>query len=111
MDDFEEKLKKALQRKSPSGDFSTRVAARLAKENLEKERRTPQWRSYFRWAMAASLILVTTETFTYYQRQREREQGEAVRQQVLAALRITNEKLQIVQRRVQHLSDRRGEIQ
>lgn len=105
MDDFEEKLKKALQRKSPSRDFSARVTARLAKGTIEKERRTPQWRSYFRWAMAAALILASTGTFTYYQR-REREQGEAARQQVLIALRITNEKLQIAQHKVQHLSER-----
>lgn len=106
MNDFENELRKALGLKAPSNDFGARVAARLAKQNLEQERRTPQWRSHFRWAVAAMIIVTTAGGFTYYRWQVERDQGEAARQQVVLALRITSEKLQVAQHRVQHLSER-----
>ena len=104
MDDFEEKLRKALERESPSGDFRARVAAKIAKGSVEKSQRTLLWGPHFRWAIAATLIFVTAGIGARYQQQKEREQGEVVKQQALIALRITNEKLQIAQQKVRHLS-------
>lgn len=104
MDDIEERLRKAMARQSPSSGFAARVAP-IATDWDAKREMIPQPKWFFRWAVAAILVIAAIGIFASYQRRREREQGELAKRQILAALRITNDKLQLVQHRMQHLSD------
>lgn len=104
MDDIEEKLRKAMARQSPSSGFAAKVA-RIATDRDAKREMIPQPKWFFRWAVTAILVIATIAISASYQRQREREQGELAKRQILVALRITNNKLQLVQHRMQHLSD------
>ena len=110
MNEFDERLKKALQQKAPASDFAARVAVRISQNEAQSKWPTPRQISPWRWATVAVLIIATIGSIGYHQQQRERSQGEAARRQVMLALQITNEKLQIAQQKVRHLSDRRGEI-
>jgi anti-sigma-K factor RskA len=106
MDQFEEKLREAMRREPPSNGFASRVLARAAQQDAARRSRSwfhvPQWR----WALAVALLTITAVTLTYRRQQQERAQGEAAKQQVMTALRITSAKIQLAQSKVQHLSNR-----
>lgn len=105
MDRFEEQLKNALRRESPSSGFGSRVQARVARET---HRKTPRWNWFprLRWAIALVVLCVGLIGGLEYRHVREEKaRGEAARQQVMVALRIAGSKIQLAESRVQHLSD------
>lgn len=108
MDPFDRDLKNALRREEPSGDFTARVLARVARE---PERR-PWWRAWLtgprlRLATAMLLFFVVVAGFLVQrERERERAEGEAAREQVMLALRIAGSKVKLAQAKVQQINER-----
>ncbi|HEV2688427.1 MAG TPA: hypothetical protein VGV35_07725 [Bryobacteraceae bacterium] len=95
MTDFEDQLRRALERKDPSPDFAARVVARAT------QRQAPwvRWRSWAAVGIAASL-LVGALGLEMEHRQRVRRQGEEARAQLLQAMQITAVKLHKIQKKV-----------
>ena len=100
MDRLEDALREALRRKQAPEGFAERVVARHA---------APNWRQKLwlwfeppslRWAGAAALTLVLAAGVQYTSEQRRRSQGEAAKEQVLTALRITADKLEYTRAKV-----------
>lgn len=93
MQDFEIKLRQAMQRQEAPLGLKQRVLAR-ARERRRAERR-PWWRVHFAQRIAASLVLaaVCGGVAVYHQQMEERRKGEEARDQVLTALRITGRTL------------------
>jgi hypothetical protein len=89
MDWLEEELKQALARKEPAADFDARLKRRTV-------RTVPRW-----LAAAAAVIVLAGGAGVYRHRQ-----GELAKEQLLQAMRITGEKLNHVQARVQAIGDR-----
>lgn len=104
MTPFEQELKKALERRKPSADFTERLFGRLAEEPAAA---APWWQNVLRWpssmapalAMVCTLVVLTTGSLVYRQHERA-VQGERAKQQLLLALRITGQKLQATQRQL-----------
>lgn len=91
--DFEDQLRAALQRVDPEPDFAQRVMARVQSEPRRFFSKT------LRWPMAAlaASVLFGVVVVHEWQMQREREGLEA-RKQLIEALRMTSEKLDIAYR-------------
>lgn len=98
MTDFEDQLRRALEREEPSAGFTERVMARATE--TKRPWAWVNWRSWAAAGLAASLCLGALGLEMEH-RQRVREQGEAARAQLLQAMRITSVKLQVIQKRVQ----------
>ncbi len=106
MNDFEDRLREALQRREPPAGFAERVIAQVP------SRRAPVWT---RWrpmaAIAAGLVLMFSALL--YERHRA-EQAEAANRQLMYALRLAAKKIERVQHRVQNSSAvvkvERGEV-
>ncbi len=101
MTDFEDQLRRALERKEPSADFAARVVARAT-----QARRPAPWANWRSWAaagIAASLCLGGVGLELEH-RQRVREQGEAARAQLIQAMHITSAKLKNIQKKVRGTS-------
>lgn len=97
MTDFEDQLRRALERKEPSPGFAARVVARAT------HKKPSPWANWGAWtaaAVAASLGVVGLGLEIEH-RQRVREQGEAARAQLIQAMEITSHKLQKIQKKVQ----------
>jgi hypothetical protein len=108
MNRLEEELKKALQRVEPPPGFAQRVLAKAAKREQEGKRTARFWFAWLapaglRWASAAALCLVLASSGLLY-RHEERKRGEAAKEQLMLALRITSSKLQIVTQNVRELN-------
>jgi len=105
MDHFEEKLRTALRREQPDGNFSASVLARLAERD-----RVAWWRlrlPRLRFAMAMALLVAVLGFGLYrYEQQRQRAAGRAARQQVIVALRIAGAKIHLAQTKVQGIAQR-----
>jgi hypothetical protein len=91
--DFEDQLRAAMRRVDPEPDFARRVMARVQSE----PRRSLATR--LRWPMAAlaASVLFGVVVVHEWQVQREREGLEA-RKQLIEALRVTGEKLDLAYR-------------
>jgi len=89
MDWLEEELKQALARKEPAADFDRRVRRRMVHT-------APRW-----LAAAAAVIVLAGGAGVYRHRQ-----GEMAKEQLLQAMRITGEKLSVVQEHMQSIGDR-----
>jgi|SRR5579864_7309382 len=102
MTEFEDQLRRALERKEPSGDFTARVMARATqpKRPLAWMSWRASWRSWAAVGVAASLCLGALGLEMEH-RLRERLQGEAARAQLIQAMRITSAKLHQIHKRVQ----------
>jgi hypothetical protein len=102
MTEFEDQLRRALERKDPSADFAARVMARAT----QSKRPLPwlNWRAkWWSWAavgVAASLCLGALELEMEH-RHRVQLQGEAARTQLIQAMQITSRKLHQIHKRVQ----------
>jgi len=97
MTDFEDQLRRALQRKDPSADFAARVVARAV-----NEKRPAPWANWRSWAaigVAASLCLGAVRLEVEH-RNRVREEGEAARAKLMQAMQITSVKLHKIQKKV-----------
>ena len=97
MTEFEDQLRRALERKEPSADFAARVVARASE--TKRPIAWPNWRAWAAAAVAASLCLGGLGLEMEH-RQRTREQGEAARAQLIQAMHITSSKLQKIQKKV-----------
>jgi hypothetical protein len=98
--DLEEELRRALRPLDPSAGFAERVTARL-----ESRRRPRGLAARYRWlpaALAACLVLSLFAAFGW-QAHRQRE-GLAARAQLMQALRVTSQKLDLAYRGVQGAS-------
>jgi hypothetical protein len=104
MNRLEEELRNAMQRKEPPEGFAGRVLARV------QETRQSAWTGIFasrglRWALAGAMCLALAVAGVEYKRAHdERARGEAAKQQLMLALRITADKLQLAQEKVQQHS-------
>ena len=101
MSRLEDELRTALRREQPSAGFAERVLARAA----EPRRSFWDWFRLptFRWAMAGALALIMVAAGLEYRHEQERARGEAAKQQLMLALRITGSKLKLAQQRVQQI--------
>ena len=90
MDDFEEELRQAFERRPAPPSLKRKLMERRRRQNTERIRaRTMIWQR-----LAASLALAAVLGGGYAWRNREEQRkGEAARQQVLTALRITGHAL------------------
>jgi len=96
MTDFEDQLRRALERKEPSPGFAARVVARAA--NRPRPTRWTQWRALGAAGIAASLF---AGALSLDLDRREKQQGEAARAQLIQAMQITSSQLHRIQKKVQ----------
>jgi hypothetical protein len=116
MNNFENQLRKALSRKEPSALFTSRLLEKLAiRENHDldwrKSLRGPFVVPRLRWAAVGTLAcLLMSLGVLGYQRveshRRAQVEGERAKEQLVLALRITNEKLSIVQKKLLRIQNK-----
>jgi negative regulator of sigma E activity len=94
-EEFDEQLRRALRPVDPGEAFTARVLARISPEprNLRVRWRRAAW---IPAALAASALLAVVGLHEWQQRQKEA--GLAARTQVLEALRVTSQKLDLAYR-------------
>jgi hypothetical protein len=100
-DDLEKQLREALRHVDPAPGFAARVSART-----HSEQRRPWLPQRYRWMTAtlAASVLLTLMVAYGWELRREQRQGLAARQQLIEALRLTGEKLDLAYRGVQDAS-------
>lgn len=98
---LEQRLREALTRTEPPAGFAERVMERVASE--ENVVRLPFWRRRVIQQAAAAVLLVTLGggLFAGY-RFEQRRRGEAAAEQVMAALGIASEKMNIAKDRIEN---------
>lgn len=102
MTDFEDQLRRALERKDPSQDFAAGVLARVsAKRRPRAIANRFQWPAWTAAAVAASVLLASTGLDLERRQRIAREQGEEARAQLLQAMEITSEQLNKIHKKVQ----------
>ena len=89
--DFEQQLREALQPVEPEAGFEQRVMARIAREGSRRRTKVTRWVSV---ALAASVAFAAIVGTNQWQARREQEGLEA-RRQLLEALQLTGEKLDL----------------
>ncbi len=110
---FEDEMRKAMERREPSEDFTARILARVDQEESRNSRgsRIPFWASfwqsgwqtgYARLAWVAAMLLVFAGLIGYRQHVRTAE-GRAAKEQLLAALHIAGAQLHEAQLRVKRI--------
>jgi negative regulator of sigma E activity len=91
--DIESALRGALRPVEPDEGFAERVMARITNEPLRPMRPQRRWMPY---AIAASLVgAISVLVGTHQHEQRIRE-GQAARAQLMAAMQMTGDKLELV---------------
>jgi hypothetical protein len=100
MNEFEDRLREALQRREPPSGFAERVIARVP------PRRAPVWTRWRSLAAIAAVLLVMFSAllFERYRQVERAERAEAANRQLMFALRLAVEKIERVQHRVQNSS-------
>jgi len=91
MDDFEEELRQAFERRPAPPSLKRKLMERRGRQRTERLRgRTVIWQR-----LAASLVLVAVlgGGLAAWRNREEQRKGEAAREQVLTALRITGQAL------------------
>lgn len=89
--DFEEQLREALRSVEPDEGFEHRVMARIGREPTRSRAKVTRWVSV---ALAASMGFAAIIGTRAWQERREQEGLEA-RKQLIEALRLTGEKLDV----------------
>jgi hypothetical protein len=98
---LEDELKKALRRDEPSDGFAERILAAAA------DRKQSDWSRLFawpglRWALGGAMCLMLAVIGIEYKRaQDEQARGRVAKAQLMLALRVTADKLQFAQQKVQ----------
>ena len=106
MNSFDDQLKKALERKEPSSDFTSRVllaASRSSMPHLGAPRRW--WNPVWAAPLAAALALTAGLAYEQYH---ARMEGERAKEKLVVALKVTSLKLQETQALVEGISKKRG---
>jgi hypothetical protein len=93
MDWLENELKQALDRKQPSPGFDARVKARVDARIYERLRPKLRLFTMPRWVAAAAVLIVIVSAGEGYRWRR----GQAAKEQVMLAMRITGGTLNRVQ--------------
>src|SRR5216684_3530973 len=98
MDDVEQQIKNSLARKEPPPWLEAKI---LAAAEQQPDTR-PWWQARLRWvsALAAAAVLVTGLVWQRERAAQDRIAGEAAKQRLKLALKITSEKLQKIQHEV-----------
>ena len=110
---LENALRGALRREEAPEDFTANVLARVAQKQPDARVQRGNWLAVFsqplvRWAAFAVVSICLIAGGTYYRNlQRERAQGEAAKQQLMLALRIAGNKLQLAKARVNEINESR----
>jgi len=94
VNEFEDQLREALQRREPGPGFAARVSSAASGSVPAARKRRPVWR----WALAAAAACLMLVAGVQESRRR---QGEQAREQLLLALWITSEKLAVVDRQLE----------
>jgi len=107
--DLEKQLREALRPVEPDEGFADRVAARIERERLEPRRRRYwlQLPAQFRWvsaALAVSAVLSVGAIVVHTRDLSHERQGLEARRQLIEALRVTGEKLDLAYRGVRDVS-------
>jgi hypothetical protein len=98
--DVAERLKAALRPVDPGAGFAGGVLARIAAEPA-RAARTPRARAAVSWLPFALAAAVVLGLFLAHERQAQRtQQGLEARRQLIEALRVTGEKLELASRAV-----------
>jgi len=109
MSRLEDDLRQALERQEPPAGFTDRVLARVKAEEAQPtlwQRLNDLFRMpALRMATAAVLCIVLAIGVTFEQQRRTREQGEAAKEKLLLALKITSSKLHTARSAVQAISE------
>ena len=103
MEDFEDQLREALRPGDVPSGFANRVLAKLP----EAYPPTPPRMVFRRVALWAAAVLICAGSITGVQLERakqERARGEAAKEKVMLALRITSSKLNQAQNHVRQIS-------
>jgi negative regulator of sigma E activity len=111
MNELDDELRNALRREPAPAGFAERVLRRVGEQAAVAEpgqapRRAAWTRGPARLAAAAAIVAAVAGGIQYrsFERARvEREAGEAAKEQVIKALRITASKLQLVQAKVREV--------
>ena len=90
--DFEQQLRDALRPVDPEEGFEQRVMARVATEPARRRAKVTRWAAWL--ALAASVAFAAILGVNQWQERRE-QQGLEARRQLLEALRVTGEKLDV----------------
>lgn len=100
---IEEGLRQALRRTEPPAGFAERVMERIARDGRAVV--VPFWRRRMIQQAAAAVLLVILGggLFAGY-RHEQRRRGEEAAAQVMAALGIASEKMNIAKHRIEHQS-------
>ena len=99
--DFEQQLRDALRPVDPEEGFEQRVMARIASEPTRSRAKVTRWAAGV--ALAASVVGVAILGAHQWQERRE-QQGLEARRQLLEALRVTGEKLDVAYQAVNRQS-------
>jgi hypothetical protein len=92
---IEHDLRRALRPKQPPDGFMQRVRARIHNESVAHSHPADARLRHTRWlAAAAALVLMTGGTWQYLRHQQMR--SKTAKAEVMAALTIASEKLQLV---------------
>jgi negative regulator of sigma E activity len=105
-EDLDNKLRNALRPVDPGEDFTARVLARVAAEegrsSLDETRITPQTRAvgirsgrFWQWVGSLAATFAVAAVVAYQWKAHRERAGLEAREQVLEALRVTSEKLDI----------------
>jgi len=101
MTDFEKDLQRTLRRREPPQDLAPGIMARIG---AQPTRQWKFWGFYWRQAVAAvAALLVLGVGLDQY---REYRKGQEAKRQLILALQITNQKLSVVQAKVDKLNRR-----
>ena len=105
MNRLEDDLRIAMQREEPPEGFVERVLAEAGAAKRSAWSRFFAWPG-LRWALAGAMCLMLAVGGIEYKRAHdERARGKAAKEQLMLALRITADKLQLAQTKVQQHSD------
>jgi len=104
MNRLENELRNAMKREEPPEGFAERVLAQAAEK--KNSRITIFMPLFSRWALAGAMcLLLAAGGVEYRQAKNEQARGEAAKAQLMLALRITADKLQLAQEKVRHLGN------
>jgi len=114
MNPLDDELKAALARREPSADFTRRVMQRIETAGREKAARRSWWAGFtrawrvpaLRWAASAMACVALAAGIVEYRRyQRVKAEGEMARAQVMLALEIASNKLNVALAPVEQVED------
>lgn len=117
MSRLDDELRNALRREAPPAGFEARLLARLSAESQPKSGFARWFRLpdihlplMTRWAFAAAvcLVVVAGVHFEFERQERvqqERVEGEAAKDKLMLALRVTGTQLQAVHEKVRELNE------